>query len=350
MEIDVYQNVIEKYGLNSEDYNFSKVGSGHIHISLKLTPKYSSKQSFVLQRINTNVFKNPEQIASNWKLVLAHLDKHFPDYRFLRFIPTKSGENFAVVNIENESQYWRLLPFIENGFVNDKAETLEQISLAAFAYGDFARKMNGCSTENFYEVLPKFHNSAFRWQQFVDSLKNVSKERENLAKESMEKLKSYYWIVEKAENLQNTLPKRIQHTDAKVGNVMFVEDKKQKTILLDLDTIMPGTFLSDVGDLIRSMATDAAEDEADETKIIVFPERIDAVRKGYLEAMEHVLVNEEKQNFMFAGLMLVQMQASRFLTDFLMEDVYYPIQYETHNLVRAKNQLCLLDRLCEVYK
>lgn len=124
MEINKYQSVIEKFGLDSDDYNFSKVGTGHIHISLKLTPKSADKQTFILQQINTNVFKNPEHIASNWKLVLAHLDKHYPEYRFLRFIPTKTGENFAAVNIESQLQYWRLLPFIENGSVNDKAETL----------------------------------------------------------------------------------------------------------------------------------------------------------------------------------------------------------------------------------
>lgn len=344
-----YNKIFEQFDLDASQYNCQKIGKGHIHLSLKVIKK-TNEQAFVLQNINTNVFKNPEQISSNWKRVTKHLNQYYPDYHFLKFIPTKNNTDFAIVESDGVKQYWRLLPYIENNRISNQANSLEQIYEAAFAFGNFTKMMHNCPLEGFYEVLDNFHNSAFRWKQFCKALENASEKRLLQAEKNIKALKESYWIVEKASKLQQKLPKRLQHMDAKIDNLLFVDLPNQKSQLIDLDTIMPANFLSDVGDLIRSTATDAAEDEIDENKIQLFTDRIETLRQGYLKAAATVLSDEEKQQFYFAGLMLVQMQTSRFLSDYLMNDVYYPVQYEEHNLVRAKNQQHLLNKLIAAYR
>jgi hypothetical protein len=108
---------------------------------------------------------------------------------------------------------------------------------------------------------------------------------------------------------------------------------------------MPGYFISDLGDMMRTYLSPVSEEEADLNKILVRKEIFDAVVEGYGEEMGSELTVLEKSLFTFAGQFMVYMQALRFLADFLLGDIYYGAKYPGHNLVRAKNQLTLLNRL-----
>ncbi|MEO6583068.1 MAG: phosphotransferase, partial [Ferruginibacter sp.] len=137
---------------------------------------------------------------------------------------------------------------------------------------------------------------------------------------------------------------RVTHHDTKISNVLF--DNQDKGIcVIDLDTVMPGYFISDVGDMMRTYLCPVDEDEQDYVKIVIRPEMYQAIVKGYYEEMKNELTPTEKEYFFYAGKFMIYMQALRFLTDYLMDDVYYPVKHPRHNFVRAGNQITLLQKL-----
>ncbi|RYE01403.1 MAG: aminoglycoside phosphotransferase family protein, partial [Sphingobacteriaceae bacterium] len=156
--------------------------------------------------------------------------------------------------------------------------------------------------------------------------------------EHVEILKTYQKIIQEKQ-----VPLRVMHHDTKISNVLF-NNAGKSLCMVDLDTVMPGYFLSDLGDMMRTYLSPASEEETDLNRIIIRPDFYQAIIHGYLSEMETVLTSAEKQYFFYAGKMMMYMQGLRFLTDFLIGDIYYPVTYPDQNLFRAKNQFTLLKR------
>jgi hypothetical protein len=117
--------------------------------------------------------------------------------------------------------------------------------------------------------------------------------------------------------------------------------------VIDLDTVMPGYFISDVGDMLRTYLSPVSEEETDFSKIEVRDSFYSAIVAGYYAEMKDELTEVEKQHFFYAGEFMIYMQALRFLTDYFNDDRYYGSSYEGHNRNRAENQLVLLDCLMD---
>jgi thiamine kinase-like enzyme len=168
------------------------------------------------------------------------------------------------------------------------------------------------------------------------------------SKELIEFIKAHKNIVDTFENiLQNPSFKlRVTHHDTKISNVLF--NKKNKGLcVIDLDTVMPGYFISDVGDMIRTYLSPVNEEEKDFSKIEIREEYFKSIWDGYMGQMKNELNDEEKSHFIYGGKFMIYMQAIRFLTDHLNNDIYYGARYEGQNFVRAGNQITLLKRLME---
>jgi thiamine kinase-like enzyme len=139
---------------------------------------------------------------------------------------------------------------------------------------------------------------------------------------------------------------RVTHHDTKISNVLF--DKKEEAIcVIDLDTVMPGYFISDVGDMVRTYVSPVSEEEKDFDLITVRKDFYRAIVEGYAKEMKDELTEMETRHFFYAGQFMIYMQALRFLTDHLNNDVYYGAKYEGQNFVRANNQFILFQRLTE---
>jgi thiamine kinase-like enzyme len=156
-------------------------------------------------------------------------------------------------------------------------------------------------------------------------------------------------IVEIFENIQKkpAIPLRVVHHDAKISNVLFDLGTDRGLCVIDLDTVMPGYYFSDVGDMLRTYLSPAGEEDSEFSKIEIREDYFEEIAKGYFGEMQSVLSQAEKQLFVYAGKFAIYMQAIRFLADYLMNDTYYSIQYKTQNLVRANNQVELLKRYSE---
>ena len=302
----------------------------------------TGKETFILQRLNTTVFTQPSLVAGNIEMVGQYLSDHYPGIVFPRPVRTVSDE--TMVDAGPDGQY-RLYPFIENSVTIDVAHTPEQAFEAARQFGSFTHMLSGFPAERLYETLPAFHDLSLRYHSFIDAISKGLPERIKKAETLIKKLSAQNRIVKEYEQIlvNPNFKRRVTHHDTKISNVLF--DKRGKGIcVIDLDTVMPGYFISDVGDMLRTYLSPVSEEESDLAKIKVRPEYFEAIAQGYLEEMSEDLTPTEKDAFFYAGEFMMYMQALRFLTDYLNGDKYYSSRYEGHNFIRARNQSTLLQR------
>ena len=197
-------------------------------------------------------------------------------------------------------------------------------------------------------TLPDFHNLPLRYSHFESAIITGNKERIKESAELINKLKKFNDIVTISEaiNSNRSFKKKITHHDTKISNVLF--NKAGKGIcVIDLDTVMPGYFISNAGDMFRTCLSPVSEEEKDFAKIEIRDEYYQGIKEGYLSEMNNILTPEKTEHFFYAGEFIIYMQALRYLTDHISNDIYYGAKYEGHNFIRADNQLVLLQRFKE---
>ena len=229
--------------------------------------------------------------------------------------------------------------------VSDPALAFE----AARQFGKFTRLLTPFDPGRLAITLPDFHNLSLRYRQFETALQNGNKKRISDSAEAISFLKDQKEIADEYEEIKKngTLKIRVIHHDAKINNVLFDKANQTGLCLVDLDTVMPGFYISDVGDMLRTYICPVDEEEADTGRIMIREEYFLAIVRGYLGEMNTVLTENEKKYFVYAGKFAIYMQALRFLTDYINDDIYYSIKYENQNRVRARNQATLLKRFME---
>ena len=303
-----------------------------------------------MQRINHGVFKDVPGLIENKVVVSRHmqeklkgLPKKKQKRRVLAFAKTKEGASYFQ---GEEGNYWNLMYDI------DKSVTFETVDNEEIAYeggrliGQFLTLTSDFDASKLMEVIPKFHDMSFRYQQFEDALDGASKERLEEANSYIEKvahLKEEMHILQKLKE-SGEIKLRVTHNDTKISNVLF--NKKNKGLcVIDTDTVMPGIVHYDFGDAIRTICNSAAEDETNLDLVTFNTDYYKAYTKGFLKKMKSSLSPLELKYLPLGAKTMIFIMALRFLTDFLNGDVYYKIKYPAHNIDRAKNQFKLLDSL-----
>jgi Ser/Thr protein kinase RdoA (MazF antagonist) len=331
-------NILNAFGLNADSTTVEPFGSGLINNTWKIL---AEDKAYILQRINTNVFKSPQDIADNLVLLQDYLHQTAPGYLFPAPLPAVDGRYLV---IDGEDHY-RLLPFIKNSHTVDVVTQSAEAYEAAKQFGKFSRLLNDFHAGQLKYTLPDFHNLNLRVDQFRSALKTADAERLNKAAIEIKAIEEYIDIANTYRQLVNNreIPLRVIHHDTKINNVLFNAEDKGLCVI-DLDTVMPGYYISDVGDMMRTYLSPANEEEQGMSKIYVREEHFAAIYNGYMEEMGGVLTPAEKALFFYAGKFMIYMQAMRFLTDHLNGDIYYHTKYAGHNLLRAQNQLTLLNK------
>ena len=334
--------VLSAYNLDSSELEIEKINNGLINSTwcIKNSHKY-----FILQKINHEVFKNPEAIASNIRLIATYLLQHDPGYLFIAPIKTKSNEE--MVKIDGNG-YFRLIPYVEGSYTINTVEKPQQAFEAAAKFGEFTKILSQFPVEKLKATIPDFHNLSLRYQQFKEALNTGNKGRLNQSSELIQFMEDNKNIVHIYENILHnpSFKLRVTHHDTKISNVLFNKENKGLCVI-DLDTLMPGYFISDVGDMMRTYLSSVNEEEKDFSKIEVREEYFKSIWDGYMGQMKDELNEEEKRHFIYAGKFMIYMQAIRFLTDYLNNDIYYGSKYEGQNFVRAGNQMELFKKLIE---
>ena len=343
----MFQTILEAYKLDSNKYSIDPFGTGLINNTWKVSNE-RNKVHFLLQRINNAVFKRPENIANNIRLIADYIQKHHKDYLFISPLRTINGEEFV---FDKEHGYFRLFPFLPDSHSLNVMTAPMQAYEGSRQFGLFTRLLSGFDLSTLKNTLDDFHNLTLRFKQFKEALVNGNAERIKRSSSMISFLESQYHIVEVFESIKTNqdFKLRVTHHDTKISNVLFGPDQKAICVI-DLDTVMPGYFISDVGDMMRTYLSPVSEESKDLDKIEIREAYFEAIVKGYLSEMNTELNEIEKDHFVYAGKFMIYMQALRFLADYLNNDIYYSIKYEDHNFVRAKNQICLLKKLEEKEK
>jgi Ser/Thr protein kinase RdoA (MazF antagonist) len=303
----------------------------------------SVQGDFILQNINTQVFKDPFAIDHNIKAIGQYYNLNRPDQIFTFLVPTLRGETL----IELEGKYYRAFKKLD-GIGLDVLSTASQAKAAAHQFGQFTASLIEFPIAALKVAIPQFHDLALRYHQFEQALIHGDANRMTQAKEAILFLQSHQAYVKQCLHFtgHQDAHLRVTHHDTKISNVLFKDDAA--ICVIDLDTTMPGYFISDVGDMCRTYLCPVNEACQDLNQIKVLPERWTAIQEGYLEAMGEFLTPFEKDHFSFSGQSIIYMQALRFLTDFLELDPYYRVERPDQNLDRTNNQIQLLKAFNQI--
>lgn len=335
-------NVLAAYGLAERECTVRAFGTGLINHTWKIT---NGDREYVLQQINQEVFRQPSLIADNMQALAAYLRRYFPEYLFIEPVDALNGS--SLVHEEGQG-YFRMMPFVRGSHTVDVVEAPGLAYEAARQFGKFTHLLSGFPVGQLHLSLPDFHNLSLRYTQFETALAHGNAGRIREAAAQIDTLRRFRPILATYERIRNHpgFRLRVTHHDTKISNVLFDASGKGLCVI-DLDTVMPGYFISDLGDMIRTYLSPVSEEEKDLSRICVREEYFKAIAHGYLDEMKEELSAEEIEHIVYAGQFMIYMQAIRFLTDHLNNDSYYGAKYEGHNLVRASNQITLLQRLIE---
>jgi hypothetical protein len=338
---------ISRQFLPGDECEITAISSGLINSTYKVV---SGNGDFILQKINTAVFNSPQQLQQNYRYVSQQLTLAGSRFRLAEMICTVDNKDFLG---DEHSGVWRMFSFVKNSFVIDKVQSPEHVYEVAVSFSRLTLDLAGADSSKIKETIPGFHDLSFRHRQLllaigqnkVAKLKEAEKVLEGL--EAFKPLLSFY---EKLSSQSQSFRKYVLHHDAKISNILF--DKDNHTVLtpVDMDTVMPGFFFSDAGDMFRSMAGSADENDTAYNDIHVNKINYEAITDGYLSNMAGIFTKEENSAFHLTGPLLLYMQCARFVTDFLNGDIYYSTTHRGQNLERAMNQLALLRQLYSFVK
>ena len=321
----------------------SPYGNGHINDTYLV----ESEPRTILQRINTAIFKRPDQVMANIAAVTEHLRRKIiaaggdPKRETLTLVPTVDG--FPYYTAPDGSAY-RMYHFIKRAKSFEQAESPEMFAASAHAFGKFQRMLSDFPADTLYEVIPNFHNTADRLRQFREALANDVAGRAASVQPEIDFVLSHADCVTRVTDAiaDGSVPLRVTHNDTKLNNVMLDEVTHEGVCVIDLDTVMPGSMLYDFGDALRFGASTGAEDETDLSKIEFDLTYFEAFTKAFLEEVGGDITPRERELLPFSALLLTLECGIRFLIEYLNGDTYFRIHREHHNLDRCRTQFKLV--------
>lgn len=347
------EEILKKYNIEGELVDCTQNNSGIINKTYVATFRHSDgiEKKYLIQKINTKVFNEPYKLMKNIEGVTTYLKKQMiksgdTNHKVLEVVKTKDNKSLCyVTNASDTREYYRIYEYIDNSISYNQSVDKEIVYNTGKAFGNFQKLLRDYPMNKLEETIKDFHNTTERYNKLMSDIKydsegrvlGVSKEivfilmREDICSLIMDDLQ------------KNEIPLRVTHNDTKVNNVMMNKDTGDFLAVIDLDTVMPGSMLFDYGDGIRSTASTVSEDEKSVEKIAIDLDLFEAYTDGYLSEMAPYLEYEEV-SLMAESVRIITLElAIRFLNDYINGDTYFKIDYENHNLDRARNQIHLVE-------
>ncbi len=307
--------------------------------------KDGKSEKYLVQNINTHIFKDPALLMNNVvgvsKFLAQKVIENGGDSKreALNFLQANNGLYYLL----EEGNCWRIYEFVDHAYTYNLIDNKDTYESAGRSFGKFLCLLSEYPSESLGEIIPDFHNTPKR----IDALEAVC-EKDPVGRLADVKAELDYAFSKKEQAAKavkllesGEIPLRVTHNDTKINNILFDEETKEGLCIIDLDTIMPGLSLYDFGDAIRSGASTALEDEKDLSKVSVSLELFESYTKGYLSSCAQSLTKTEVENLAYSAWLLTFECGVRFLTDYIDGDNYFKTAYPEHNLVRAKNQFTM---------
>lgn len=353
------EQILDKFHIDGKLIDIKNNNSGNINKTYVVTfeKENGTRKKYLIQKINTKVFPEPYKLMKNIEGVTTYLKKQMiknndTDHKVLEVVKTKDNKSLCYITNESDTrEYYRMYEFIDNSISYDYSIDEKIVYNTGKAFGNFQRLLAGYPMSKLEETIKDFHNTPIRYKKLLEDIKIDSEGRAlEVAKEIVFIIKredSYSLITDDLKS--GEIPLRVTHNDTKVNNVMMNETTGDYLAVVDLDTVMPGSALYDYGDGIRSTASTAFEDETDLSKVSINLDLFKAYTDGYLSEMAPYLTYEEAY-LMAESIKIITLElAMRFLNDYINGDTYFKINYEKHNLDRARNQLKLVSDIEEKF-
>ena len=345
--------VIRRFSIEGEYSHYEVIESGHINETYKVYfYRRGELKDYILQRVNTYVFKQPVDVMENIANVTEYIRAKIKSTgisakRFvLHYQKARDGKYYTILP---SGEFWRCCRFIDDSVSFMEAESVKIAEESGRAFGKFQMYLADYPVRDLHIVIPHFHNTVNRYQIFKEAVENnLAGRREEVAEE----IEGYLALEEVATRLyklqkSGDLPLRVTHNDTKTSNVLFDANDHRHLSVIDLDTVMPGLVACDFGDAIRIVGNTCGEDETDLSKIAVNMEKYEAFTRGFVGEVKDLLTEKEVQTLALGALAMTVECGVRFLTDYLDGDKYFRIHYPQQNLDRAKCHLVFAHRILE---
>ena len=343
------EEIVSKFAIYGEFMEASPFGGGHINDTLlSRWDQAGTTVRYIHQRINHHVFIHPDEVMENIHRVSSHITEKLcasgekdRSRRALTVIPAKDG---ALFSRDREGGWWRTYLFIENSHTVELTASPSEARFLGASIGAFQKQLADLGAPRLFDTIPNFHHMEKRYARFYDAIaKDVRGRAGNVTPEInfMKENEERGGILIRSLR-EGRIPERITHNDTKMNNILVDNGDGRALCVIDLDTVMPGTSLFDVGDLIRTVTNRAEEDERDLSKVTFDMGFFRALVEGYLSEALGFLTKEEKVLITESGRNLTHIMGLRFLTDYLEGDTYYHIKRPEHNLDRCRNQIALI--------
>lgn len=338
-------SIANKFNIKGNAVSAENYGCGHINDTFKVVTDTGDK--YLLQRINTSIFKNAKALMENIVAVTEFLKKKIiaaggdPMRETLNVVFTKEGKDC----FEDESGCWRVYVFVDDAITLQTTETPELFHASACAFGHFQKLLSDFPAHTLTESIPDFHNTKKRFLAFEEAVEKDLCGRAKEVEKEIEFVRARKDFANTLVDMQESgeLPLRVTHNDTKLNNVMLDAQTKQPLVVVDLDTVMPGLSVNDFGDSIRFGATHAAEDETDLSKVTFELDLFECYTKGFLGECGSLISEAEKKMLPVGAMMMTFECGMRFLTDYLNGDTYFKIHRPKHNLDRCRTQFKLVS-------
>lgn len=329
--MQVASKALKLFNIEGAIESVAPLGFGHINDSYSVVV---GGNAYLLQRLNTNVFREPEIVESNLTNILSFAPELFPLH-----LKGANGEHHQ----SDGENLWRVQEFVTDSYSPSEL-ALSELREIAKGYGRYTARFAQEDPKSYQESIPQFHDLRHRLAQFNLALEENAANRRNQAVVETETINKFKWIAEKFDELvAKGLPLKVCHNDAKAGNCLLSKQSGAFLKVVDLDTVGPGYVLFDLGDMLRSMLFNIPENQSALDDLSFNQERFDAIMTSFLNECGESLEPVEIDSLPFGGLYMTYIMAVRFLTDYLNGDVYYKICHPEENLIRTRNQLRILE-------
>lgn len=350
-----FSDILSNFAINGEFISCEPYGSGLINRTYVAVYNEGGRRvRYIVQRINTNLFKNVDGLMNNIKIVTefnrAEIVKRGgdPNRESLTLVPTKNGGTYFRTE---EGDCYRVYVFIENAKGYDVVEKPEHFYESAVAFGKFAMLLDRFDSSKLFEVLPDFHNTVKRFDNFKKSLEadkfNRAKDVKKEIEFALNREKITHTIVDLLAS--GKMPSRVTHNDTKLNNVLIDTRTDKAVSVIDLDTMMPGSICYDFGDSIRFGCNPCLEDTPETEKVIFNMPLFETYTKGYLSVFGDTITDIERKNLPMGAILMTYECGIRFLTDYLDGDVYFRKTREGQNIDRTRSQFKLVSDMEKRY-
>mmetsp|Transcript_22155 Transcript_22155/g.32247 ORF Transcript_22155/g.32247 Transcript_22155/m.32247 type:complete len:395 (-) Transcript_22155:39-1223(-) len=356
---EILLQIIRKFSIpdiDSYHCDISVYGNGHIHKTYLVTfihIETSTEKKFVLQRINDTIFTDVSVLMKNISLVTSYLQAH--GIMTLKLIPPRSDNKDEIMYLKAPcGGYWRVYEYVRGCRAVGDVPALEDAQAAAYAFGQFQYALRDFPIDKLEVTIKDFHNTRMRFEAFKkaaqeDRLGRAVNNNLHVDIDFLMSREGRYVDILESQRASGAIPLRVVHNDTKLNNVLLDNISGDPLCVVDLDTVMPGLALHDFGDMVRSSVNTCPEDEPDSAAVHMNLSMFEAVARGYLGsnigAVKGQLIKAEIDHLVIAAQVITYEQALRFMTDYLLGDIYYatdPARGGAHNLHRARCQCALL--------